>query len=243
MTIGFIKLHRRLLEWEWYSDINTTRVFIHLLVSANYENKKWRGIDISRGQLITSLANLAKSTTLSLQQTRTALTKLKSTHEITVRATKLHTFVTLTNYNLYQDRIIESNTPTNTPLNISVTDEQHRSNIEATTTKEEKNIRSKEVKKIKEDLLIELENLGVDAETWNGFVETRNLKKKPLTDKALKLIMNKLNKFEITTIGFAKLSLENAIEGSWTTIHEPKTNTNKPTTDSREDFFKDWANT
>jgi ribosomal protein S17 len=136
MSIGFIKLHRKIIEWEWYSDINVCRVFLHLLVTANFENKKWQGIDISRGQVITSLEKLGKSTTLTIQQVRTALTKLKSTHEITIKATKLHTFITLTNYNLYQDKIVESNTPDNTPDNNSSTKKQQRSNKEATTTKE-----------------------------------------------------------------------------------------------------------
>ena len=69
---------------------------------------------------------------------------------------------------------------------------------------------------------LKLKNLGVDAETWNGFINTRTLKKKPMTEDALTLVMNKLAKFEEIKIGFAKLSLENAIENSWTTIWEPK---------------------
>jgi len=145
MSIGFIKLHRKIIEWEWYSDVNVCRVFLHLLLTANFENKKWQGIDISRGQVITSLEKLGKSTTLTIQQVRTALNKLKSTHEITIKATKLHTFITLTNYNLYQDIIIESNTPNNTPDNNSSTNDQQRINKEATTTKE-----GKEEKEIKE---------------------------------------------------------------------------------------------
>lgn len=145
MSIGFIKIHRKIIEWEWYSDNNVFRVFTHLLLTANFENKKWQGIDISRGQVITSLEKLGKSTSLSIQQVRTALTKLKSTQEITIKSTKLHTFITLTNYNLYQDRIIESNTPDNTPDNNSATKNQQRINKESTTTKE-----GKEGKEIKE---------------------------------------------------------------------------------------------
>ena len=28
---GYIKLYRSLLNWEWYDDINTKTVFLHLL--------------------------------------------------------------------------------------------------------------------------------------------------------------------------------------------------------------------
>jgi ribosomal protein S17 len=147
MSIGFIKLHRKIIEWEWYSDVNVCRVFLHLLLTANFENKKWQGIDISRGQIITSLEKLGKSTTLTIQQVRTALTKLKSTHEITIKATKLHTFITLTNYNLYQDKIVESNTPDNTLDNNSSTKKQQTINKEATTTKEGKEGKESEERK------------------------------------------------------------------------------------------------
>ena len=80
---------------------------------------------------------------------RTALAKLKSTHEITIETTKIRTLITLTNYNLYQDKIIESNTPDNTPDNNSSTKKQQRSNKEATTTKEGEE--EKEIKEGEED--------------------------------------------------------------------------------------------
>ena len=155
MSIGFIKLHRKIIEWEWYSDVNVCRVFLHLLLTANFENKKWQGIDISRGQVITSLEKLGKSTTLTIQQVRTALNKLKSTHEITIKATKLHTFITLTNYNLYQDIIIEINTPNNTPDNNSSTNDQQRINKGATTTKEGKEEEERKRMEEEKKLLIE----------------------------------------------------------------------------------------
>ena len=50
---GWIKLHRKILDWEWYDDINTKVLFLHLLLTANHEEQKWRGKIIERGQLIT----------------------------------------------------------------------------------------------------------------------------------------------------------------------------------------------
>ena len=40
---GWIKLHRQILDWEWYDDINVKVLFLHLLLTANYEDKKWQG--------------------------------------------------------------------------------------------------------------------------------------------------------------------------------------------------------
>ena len=139
MSIGFIKLHRKLVEWEWYSDVSVCRVFIHLLITANFEDKNWRGLNIKRGQQVSSYDNLAKATNLSKQQIRTALTKLKSTHELTITSTSHYTIFTLTNYTLYQDRKNDSNTPSTH----GATNEQQTSNIPSTTTKE--------IKEIKED--------------------------------------------------------------------------------------------
>ena len=38
---GWIKLHRNLLDWEWYSDIKVCRVFLHLLLTANFKDGNW----------------------------------------------------------------------------------------------------------------------------------------------------------------------------------------------------------
>ena len=78
-TEGYINIHRKILNWEWYSDINVYRVFTHLLFIANWKNTKWHGIDVSAGQVITSREHLAKQTGLTEQQVRTALKKLQKT--------------------------------------------------------------------------------------------------------------------------------------------------------------------
>lgn len=81
-TEGYINIFRKILDWEWYSDINTSRIFIHLLLTANWTEQKWQGIQIKRGQRVTSLEHLANETGLSIQQVRTALKKLQKTRRI-----------------------------------------------------------------------------------------------------------------------------------------------------------------
>ena len=127
MENGFIKLHRQMIKWEWYTDIPTKVLFIHLLFSANHEAQKWRGIEIKRGQLISSYKHLAEECGLSVQQVRTALKKLESTQEVTSQSTSQNTVITIKNYDKYQAN------------NKQITNEQQTSNKRATTNKNEKN--------------------------------------------------------------------------------------------------------
>lgn len=104
---GWIKLHRSLLDWEWYGDINTKVVFIHLLLIANHKDNKWRGIEIKRGQRLTSISGLAKETGLSVKNIRTAIKHLKKTNEVASHSTAQHTVFTVVNYDLYQEKASE----------------------------------------------------------------------------------------------------------------------------------------
>ena len=103
MSAGWIKIHRKLTRWEWYNDVNTTRVFLHLLLVANHKDNKWRGIEIKRGQRLTSISALAIETNLSIKNIRTSIKRLKSTNEVASHSTAQHTVFTMVNYDLYQE--------------------------------------------------------------------------------------------------------------------------------------------
>jgi hypothetical protein len=99
---GFVSIHRSLLKWEWYDDINTTRLFIHLLLTVNYEPQEWHGITIERGQRVSSFGKLVKETGLTIKQIRTALEHLKRTGEVAHTATPKYGLFTVINYDKYQ---------------------------------------------------------------------------------------------------------------------------------------------
>ena len=65
MSQGWIKLHRQLLEWDWYDDINTKVLFLHLLLKANHKEKKYRGKIIKVGQVMTGRKLLSLETGLT----------------------------------------------------------------------------------------------------------------------------------------------------------------------------------
>ena len=99
---GYIKLHRKLLDWGWYKDQNTMTVFLHLLLTANFTESEYMGVKIHPGQTVIGRKSLAKALGMSEQNVRTALTHLKSTNEITIKSTNKFSVVTIVKWELYQ---------------------------------------------------------------------------------------------------------------------------------------------
>lgn len=134
---GYIKLYRKFLEWEWYDNDNCTRLFLHCLLKANYRDKQWRGKTISRGQFFTSIETLSKELHLTSQQIRTSLSKLETTKEIVKKTTNEGTYITICNYDNYQQQEqAEQQTD-----NKRITNEQQTDNKRITTTNNNKNIK------------------------------------------------------------------------------------------------------
>lgn len=136
---GWIKLHRSTLKWEWYDDLPTFRLFTHLLLSVNYEQKQWRGITVEPGQIITGRKALSAATKLSEMQIRGALEKLKKTKEITIKSYSKFSVITVNGWKEYQQ--------SNQQNDHQTTNNQPTNSHQTTTTKEGEEI--KERKKVK----------------------------------------------------------------------------------------------
>ena len=140
---GWIKIHRKLHEWEWYKDSKMVHLFLHLLMSANHEEKSYQGFKIKRGQLVTGRKMLSAKTGISEQSIRTCLSKLKSTSEITIKTTNKNSIITLLNYDLYQERELKKqNQPTEQPTTNQQTNQQSTTNKNG---KKKKNEKKKEI--------------------------------------------------------------------------------------------------
>jgi len=154
MHRGYIKLHRKIIEWEWYKNHVTKTLFLHLVLIANHQPKKWQGKIVDIGETITSVNNLSTALGLSTQQIRSAIKKLKSTQEITTKTTNKHTVVTICKYSTYMHN---ENTEQQTN-NKQITNEQQTNNKQITTNKNVKNEKN-EKKKEKNVLIISSEKL------------------------------------------------------------------------------------
>jgi len=146
--LSFIKLHRELLDWEWFRDSKMVHLFLILLLKANHEDNNWRGIKIKRGQLVTGLHSLSSQSGISTQSIRTCIKRLKSTNELTIQSTNKYSIITICNYNKYQEKLTSNSTG-------KLTNEQQTTNNQSTTNKNIRSIRSIRNK----------DNINVDSST------------------------------------------------------------------------------
>lgn len=122
---GYIKLHRSILDWEWWDDINTRCLFTYLLLAANWSEKEWHGTTIRRGVVVTTLHKMSEKVGISIRSIRTSLKRLKSTGEVTYETSHKGYVITIENYDKYQLQTYPSDTPNDTPNGKQVTDQRH----------------------------------------------------------------------------------------------------------------------
>ena len=191
---GWIKLHRQIVDWEWYTEHNTFRVFIHLLLTANHKDKKYRGIELKAGSIVTSRDILAMATGLSVRQVRTALDKLKTTNELTIKTSSQGTIIQIVNYSKYQVETSE------------MTNERPTNDQQTTTNKNEK----KEINTKYSFLASLLEN-GFDEKLSKEWMEVRKQKKAVNTQTAFDDFMTQVKKHG----GERNRILRICVERSW----------------------------
>lgn len=177
--IGWLKLHRKLLNWEWYNKSEYVHLFLHILIKANFEDKKWQGIEVKKGQLVTSINHLSLETGISERSIRTILNKLKTTSELTIKTTNKFSVITIEKYSEYQcdEEKTTSKTTNKASPKRQTTDKQ------LTTTKEVK----KEEKENKEEYIKHSADADIDFDNFWNIYDKKNDK-----ERCIK-IWNKIN--------------------------------------------------
>jgi hypothetical protein len=147
---GFVKLPRSLLGEDWASNPKWLALFVRLLLMANREAKECDGIQVQRGQVITSLSALQNASGLTRNEVRAALDGLqragatrKTTHgpthgrkgNATRDTTHGYTIVTICDFDNYEGVKEDGHTRNHTRSEAETTRETTR---ETTPTKEKK---------------------------------------------------------------------------------------------------------
>ena len=203
---GWVKLHRSILTWEWFTDVNTAHFFEYCIVKANHDDDTWRGIRIKRGSFLSSYETMHVESGLTVQKIRTAIEKLKSTGEITSEATNNYTIITVCNYDNYQ---IEAKQEQQTIQQAEQQAEQQtiqhaeqHATQQQTRNKEEKNKEDKKEdanassKKEKFDFLSALISIGIDEQVAKDWMKIRAAKKASDSSTAFKQLHNALQKIQ-----------------------------------------------
>lgn len=249
MDGNYVKLSRGLLEWEWYSDINTSRMFIHMLLKANWKDGNFKGVIVPRGAFISSIGKLIDETGLTEREVRTAITHLKKTGEVTSRTTNRYTVFTVVKYDMYQttDKQSDKQTSDKRHTNDNLTTYKRQSNDKLTSTIEEgkniKNERREEGKKNKKEGA-KSPKKKVDVyypydeklnQAFAAFVEMRVKIKKPMTERAISMAMERLKKLSGEDNELAIRILDQSVMNCWQNIYELKSAGNK-----EKNVFDEW---
>tara|TARA_R110000868_G_scaffold173508_7_gene409627 strand:+ start:2539 stop:3558 length:1020 start_codon:yes stop_codon:yes gene_type:complete len=152
---NWIKLNRTLLQWEWYGDINTKVVFLHLLLIANFKDRRWRGLELKAGSCVSSVEKLANEVGMSTMKMRTALKKLHNTNEVTSETSSQGTIIQVVNWLKFQEVTNEQQTS-----NKRVTNEQQTSNKRITYIEEGKKVKKERKKEDNSEKIIVVDSKG-----------------------------------------------------------------------------------
>lgn len=156
--MSYIKLDRKLKDWQWKTEPLMVALWVHLLLEANYQEKNWKGMYLPSGTFPTSIKQISEKTGLTIQQTRNNLNKLQTTGEISIKSTNKYSLITINKWEEYQcaDKI-----PTNKPTNKTSENQQTK------LTKPNNTIRNKEDKNKKEYIYYgEFQNVPLTNEQY-----------------------------------------------------------------------------
>lgn len=230
MDGNYIKLSREILDWEWYHNINTCRVFLHMLLKANWKSGKFEGTMVPRGSFISSIGTLSMELNLTVDEIRTAVKHLEKTGEITKQTTNKYTIFTVKNYCRYQDvtEQIPNEYQTNTeqtPFYSQTIPNNRRKEEIKKGRKEKEKKEGTNVPKKKEPPVYYPSDEELDK-AFADYVEMRKKIKKPMTDRAIELAMSKLQKLAATSSGMdndlAIKILDQSVMNSWQGLFELK---------------------
>jgi hypothetical protein len=164
------------------------------MLKANHKDRRFKGFELIKGSVVTSRDILAMETGLGVRQVRTALDKLKSTNEVTIKTSSQGTIIQLVNYDKYQ---LETNETTN---------ERPTSDQQTTT--------NKNVKKEKNNIYSFLASLidnGFDEKLSLEWMEVRKQLRAVNTETAFNSFMRQVQKHG----GDRNLILRKCVERSW----------------------------
>lgn len=235
--IGYIKLHRKILENPIVcKDCETFSIWLYLLLSATHQEIpaifKGEKIILKKGQLITGILSISKKLKINKDKIQRTLKCFENDKQIEQQTSNKNRLITILNWEQYQNNNKQIDKQV---INKCETDDKQLiTNKNDNNIKNEKNIIKKEKEKKKktfDDVFTENNFSELLEMTLRDFIDMRKSIKKPMTTKALELLINNLNK--LSNNDEEKIAILNqSIERSWQTVYPLKTI--KPLNEVRE---------
>lgn len=225
MNEGWVKLYRCLFKKAlWLNSTPEQKVImITLLGMANHEGREWewqgKHFKARSGEFVTSANSIIErtGTGISRQNVRTALTRFKKHNFLTYESTRTGMLIRIVNWGFYQGE----NSEDNHPANQRVIKKSSSINQPLTTNKNDNNNKNNK----KYEKIYEYTNNKRLIETIVDFIKMRKEIKKPMTDRALKLMLNQLKTLSEDEEMQIKI-LEKSIQNCWQGIFKIQENSN-----------------
>lgn len=215
---GWIKIHRQILGSAIFENPNLLKVWIWCLCKATHKPREQmvglKLVPLEAGQFVTGRKAAAKELGVTESSFYKYIKTLESVGMVSLKSNNKFTVVTIEKWALYQSDNSESDS--------KVTAEEQQSNNKGTTKEQQsntnKNVKNdKNVKNVKK-IYIEPPELN---DAILSFIEFRKKIKKPMTDKAINLLIGKLKKLSSNTAEQIEI-LEQSIMNGWTSIYPLK---------------------
>ena len=230
MVNGWIKLHREIQDcwiWEDKEPFDKRSAWIDLLITANHSDKKilFNGelITIKRGQILTSVRRLSEKWKWSANKVYRFIKLLESDEMLQKESNKDRTLLTIVNYGFYQHlensgEYTNGNSDEYTSDTPAETVTEHKQEY-----KEDKNDKEckeeKKTTKRKKQSTPYYPNDEQLNQAFLDFIEMRNKIKKPMTDRAVTMAMNRLQKLAGTDNDLAINILEQSVLHCWQDLY------------------------
>lgn len=206
---GYIKLHRQLLDSYQFSNPNALKIWIWMLLKANYKpklvsvkvSKGYTDVLIERGQFIFGRNKAAEELNLDESLIYRILKKFELQESIVVKSNNQYSIVTICKYDTYNCEDLENEQPMNSGR---TTDEQPMN-----TTKKDKNNKKGNKLPLNEKELVFLE---IMVEVTGRAFRTLDEKTRKQFDELLKLKYTRVDIKNAASNAFIKMTERNTIE-------------------------------
>lgn len=168
---GWIKLHRKLLEWKYADDMELLGFWTVLLLKANHKDGYHsHGEKLRPGQFVTGRKALGKECKLNEHKVDRFLKKLEIEQQIEQRTNRQHRVITITNWTEYQiqSQDIEQQTEQR------VSNDRATSEQRVSTYKNNKNKKNPKNERSKKDAAF-LDQAKSILDLWNSMAQSNGL--------------------------------------------------------------------